>query len=50
MKSCLLGYNGVYYDEIQRTFLVNISPPSSGSKNKVRKEIIMKHAANYTAL
>jgi hypothetical protein len=33
----LLGYNAVYSVERQPTFRRNISPPSSGSKNKPRK-------------
>jgi hypothetical protein len=33
---CLLGYNAMYSVESQLTFRRNISPPSSGSKNKLR--------------
>jgi hypothetical protein len=32
--SYLLGYNAVYSVEEEPTFRKNISPPSSGSKNK----------------
>jgi hypothetical protein len=34
----LLGYNALYSAEFQPTFQRNISPPSSGSKNKPNKK------------
>jgi hypothetical protein len=35
---CLLGYNTVYFTVSQLTFLRQMSPPSSGSKNKPSKK------------
>jgi hypothetical protein len=35
---CLLGYNDVYSVERHLTFRMNMSSPSSGSKNKLRKK------------
>jgi hypothetical protein len=35
---CLLGYNAVQSVESQQTFRRNVSPPSSGSKDKASKK------------
>jgi hypothetical protein len=37
-SSCLLDYNGVQSVESEPTFRRNISPPSSGVKNKPSKK------------
>jgi hypothetical protein len=37
-KFCLQGYNAVYFVESLVTFRRNMSPPSSGSKNKPNKK------------
>jgi hypothetical protein len=39
---CLLGYNAVHFVESKLTFQKNMSPPSSGSKNKPRKQMTSK--------
>jgi hypothetical protein len=42
----LLGYNAMYSTETQPTFRRNMSPQSSGSKNKPRKTSEWKQAAS----
>jgi hypothetical protein len=42
----LLGYNAVYSIESQPTFRKNMSPPSSGSKNKQSKKLVWKYVAS----
>jgi hypothetical protein len=39
-ESYLLGYNAMYRTESQPTFRRNMSPPSSGSKNKPSKNLL----------